>query len=168
MTLNHITVPQLVERYTEYKVLRPATIINYQKIGTLFIDGINLPNIDIAELSTDHIIAFRSLTLSRAKPVTWNNYFRHLKALFNFAVKMCYMETNPCADPNLKARNGKPIKKVLNESQIRELIHFFQTSSRAPEPAWFWTTVLQTLYYTGIRRSQLVGLVWRVITESGV
>jgi site-specific recombinase XerD len=99
-------------------------------------------------------------------PVSWNSYIRHLKSLYNFGLNSGYLpgKTNPFAKVDLKPPQTKA--KTLPKGAIhkirtllREYVHAEESGQNGKtyiHPAWFWLTVVEMLYHTGIRRRQLV------------
>lgn len=102
------------------------------------------------------------------KPVSWNHYMRHLRALYNFAIEQGLLAqfTNPFLKTSL--RESRRRKKTLTTEQIhlsRDVLHHYieqektQYGYRSPfYPAWFWLTTVETFNYTAIRLNQLLHL----------
>ncbi|HDL5730742.1 TPA: phage integrase SAM-like domain-containing protein, partial [Mannheimia haemolytica] len=56
------------------------------------------PNLNANDVTTDMLIEWRNQVVGNTiKAVTWNNYVRHLKALYNFAIAqgLLCMSSNP-------------------------------------------------------------------------
>lgn len=104
----------------------------------------------------DHLLHERQVSV-----VTWNNYWRHLKTLLNFAVEHGWDSSHLKGVKRLPER--KHAKKVISHEGIQAIIGWLRQDKQANMPGWFWEAVLKTLYYTGMRRRQLVGLQWRDI-----
>src|SRR5690606_10172883 len=51
-----------------------------------------------------------------------------------------------------------PLPKTISDNDLWTLLSHLVENQRLYEPAWFWVCVIKTLYYTGIRRRQLVTL----------
>jgi integrase len=78
--------------------------------------------------------------------------FKHLRAVFRYAVENDYILRDPC--PKLKFKKNEKIKKVLAEEQI---IKFLNT---AKELKHEWFPVWAMACYTGMRNGELYALRW--------
>lgn len=112
-------------------------------------------------LSKAEIVHWRTEVLSRIKPVTWNNYCRHLKSLYNFAIeqKLIKIKENPFR--KMMVREGKAPRKILDDAIFRKIDLLFKNEEELPnrlQPKWFVLCLINVLKYTGIRRAQLVKL----------
>ncbi|HDX1142261.1 TPA: site-specific integrase [Pasteurella multocida] len=114
----------------------------------------NINNIDL--------ITWRNEILNiEIKPVTWNNYIRHLKAIYNVGIKynIIPIPNNPFY--GLFIKESKRKKKTLSKEQLDKLNYALDGNIELPEilkPNWFINCLVMTLRCTGIRRSQLVQL----------
>lgn len=122
------------------------------------------------EVTKRQVLAWRAEVVRRpGRPdgiseVSWNTYSRHLKALYNFGIERGYLSENPFIRVNLKPPKLKT--KTLPEgaiSKTRELLRYYKSVEEQGEPggayvhpAWFWETVVEMLYHTGIRLKQLL------------
>ncbi|MCB1622018.1 MAG: site-specific integrase, partial [Thiothrix sp.] len=96
------------------------------------------------------------------EPVSWNNYLRHLRALVNYAI-----EIDECRHwQPLRGIRELPVQrhlqKTVSDRDLKTVLAFLASDAGSDccHPGWFWVKVIRTLYYTGMRRRQLVGLVW--------
>ena len=127
---------------------------------------------DITLLSIDDVLKWRDWLLAERKVsyATWNNYLRHLKLLVNFGHECRFLplNINPVAGvKRLQEYHRKP--KVLKDDVLTRLVGILKTDSGSKQfsPSWFWLAVVRTLYYTGMRRRQLVNLEWGDIDLQG-
>jgi integrase len=106
----------------------------------------------------DHLLKERQVAVA-----TWNNYLRHLKVLINFA------KDSGVLDFSLNGVKSLPDYKrgvrVLNDSHVQRIIGWLRHPEQEAMPGWFWESVCKMLYYSGMRRRQLVGLCWRDIDQ---
>lgn len=157
---------ELVTRYLEFTILRPKTATNYQAVMRTFIAKVG--DIPVSNITVDISVAFRDEVLSRAKPVTFNNYRLHLSVLFNFAVDNGWMQSNPFGKTKAIRVHKKP-KKTVDQNLIEKVFIVLDTEAKLAEsnyrkgrfhPQWFWRLVVETFFFTGMRLRQLVELKW--------
>ena len=166
-----VTLYSLFDLYKHDAVLRPATVRHFRFVVGLFSRTVG--DSPFTEISRDMILKFRDQVLSRAKPTTWNNYLRHLRAIGNFAVRNGYAKDNPFAQIK-RAPVSHKRKKTIEEKVINQafalLGNAVDTGSKDQlQPRWFWIIVMKVLSSTGIRRHQLIELRWKhVDLEQGV
>ena len=114
---------------------------------------------DASEISKHTLNLWKQELLQRTRSTTCNSYIRQLKSLILFAVEEELITENPF----IKFRMAKEAThqfKSISQTHIAQLISSLESSDNKLNPNWFWITVIRTLYYTGIRRRQLIGLKW--------
>lgn len=124
--------------------------------------------IEIHQVGIEEIAHHKQEILSRATDVTWNTERRHLSALLNFAVKLNWAESNVMAlVPGVLVFRGKvkALDRASFDAYVEFLMRHKQRDKRGHDvdilpPQWFWLAVLTTLFFTGMRKAQLVGLQW--------
>ncbi|GAB1670828.1 site-specific integrase [Mannheimia haemolytica] len=97
----------------------------------------------------------------KIKAVTWNNYVRHLKALYNFGISQGSLNINRNPFNRLFIRESKRRKKTYSTEQLHKIDHILNNNMVLPnflKPSWFILAIIMTLRCTGIRRGQLVKL----------
>ncbi len=154
-----VLLRELVAQYIKEKSLTIPTQKNYLRMADQFsreTGFITLDGIDFEKL-----LEWRIDVIARSSSTTWNNYLRHLRALWNFAIARGYLHSdhNPFNDLHWgKAITKRP--KVLSEEEIRQAINVVSNDDSSYPPGWFWITVIKFLYYSGLRRRQVVALRW--------
>ena len=165
------TMRDLLDRYLRDNLLRPASIRAYRNVTLQLIKDRVAPrdDLDLAEVTHDLLIAWRTQILKRARPTTWNYYRTHLRALLNYAEVMGWVTVSPLKQVK-SAPVGTPERRAVPQESISRLLAQLTDDYGQPYsignmlyPRWFWRTVVLTLYYTGMRRRQLVALCWRDI-----
>lgn len=118
------------------------------------------PNLKPEQLTSELIIQWRKLVLIKAKAVTWNNYARHLRSLYNFAIEYEFININKNPFSKMFITEEKGKKKILTDDQLNKIHAFISSYERENilSPNWFIVTLIQTFRYTGLRRSQLIKL----------
>lgn len=163
------TCRELLEEFLFSRIIRKDTISSYRKainkLQTLLDDN---QGIDIHNLDYKLLLTWRRKELNRGLAyVSWNTYVRHLKAIFNYGIEhnLLHYPKNPFLE--LTVPEPKKKKKTIAEFSIvlaREYLEETQTKDQQGQPVgklhpvWFWRTVFETFYYTGIRRNQLIHL----------
>lgn len=140
-----------------HKFLREDTVGSYEKVVKQFKK--HFPNQDMRLLQSTDIITWRQATSTRLKPISWNNYVRHLKAIYTFGIDQQLLP-KPNPFNHCFMRTGKSPKKTFTQSQIDQINDIFQQENlpRWCWPVWFYETLIKTLRYTAIRRRQLLKL----------
>jgi integrase len=165
------TMRDLLDQYLRDNLLRPASIRAYRNVTLQLIKDRAAPRDDLglAEVTHDLLIAWRAQILERARPTTWNYYRRHLRALLNHALTKDWLAESPLRQVK-SAPVGAPERRAVPQESLTRLLAELNDDYGQPYsmgntlyPRWFWRIVVLTLYYTGMRRRQLVSLRWRDI-----
>lgn len=164
----------LLDRYFLLQVLSPETAKRYElsmRNLTTFIGGPTAHPSDIGldRLDEDCLVGFRNWSLKRMKPISVNTERRHVSTLLNAAVRYGWISANPFRGvPSVPV--SKPLPKAITRPDMLAYLDFLRTATMTGRdgrpadllpPQWFWYTVLSTMYFTGMRRRQLIGLRWR-------
>lgn len=159
-----VTISSLSETYISETVLRAPSIRQYRLVVNLFIAAEG--DLPISKIDRAIVIRYRNQVLARASAVTCNNYRRHLRTLWNFAIRRQLAATNPFADVR-PAPEPRRRKKIIAAADLNRALDFLRQETSKPlsdqkrlKPAWFWLIALKLLYATGIRRRQLIELRW--------
>ncbi|MCK5905428.1 MAG: site-specific integrase [Gammaproteobacteria bacterium] len=160
MCTNVYSFEYLLDYFIADRLPSKATIKHYKFVVGLFVKDTNIT--DVREITKLSVNQWRNNVFSRASASTCNNYIRHLKSLFNCALEDELIETNPFAKVKL-ITDHKKLDRTTNTNNVAEAIAFLREEEQDYMPGWFWVSVILTLYYTGMRRKQLVSLCWRDI-----
>lgn len=150
----------LVDLWIQERSPKPPSIRMMEDAIKSFIDATAVDNLH--NLLRAHILKWKKVLLDERKvaPATYNTYLRHLKVLLRLAVIWGWDSGNILYDirqvPILKTRS-----RAMDDRDIQEVMRYVDDpKNRQVFPGWFWATVIRVLYYTGVRRRQLVGLTW--------
>jgi integrase len=157
------TMSDLVDDYLSERLLRPATNKLYRDIAGQFTSNTGLYVLE--DITVEEVRKWRSAVLSRAKEESWNMYRRHMRALWNHAIRNHACSSNPFAETP-PARAPQLRKKTVDKPDLQTVMRALQEAGREAayiRPTWFWSIVINTFYYSGIRRLQLVSLNWKDI-----
>ena len=109
-------------------------------------------NLYLSDLNTNLLQLYVNNELSRGRKLGGVMIdIRYLKAVFNYAKRKKLIRENPCDDIELP-RQPRRIQRRIEEDEFRELL----TAISSPRDK----TVLQLLFLTGMRISELLNLRW--------
>lgn len=111
----------------------------------------------LSDFTLDAVVRFKTETMKVAKPVTYNGYLKYLRIIGDFGIEEGLLEKNYFRSVRL-APADHPLPKTISDNDLWALISHVIDNKALYDPAWFWISVIKTLYYTGMRRRQLVTL----------
>ncbi|EGH12785.1 Phage integrase, partial [Pseudomonas amygdali pv. morsprunorum str. M302280] len=119
------------------------------------------------ETSHRDMLDWRRSVLERITKRSWNTYSSHLRTVYRYAMEhgLVELKINPLKDTRV-IPTKRPKKTVENDvivrarNWLRFLVQEELSTGKRSEitPAWFWLTVFETFYYTGIRLNALLCL----------
>lgn len=141
--------------YCNLSVFNKRTIDAIRNIVDLFVirSGVEA----LQDITLDSISNFKAETLISAQPITYNGYLKYLRLVGDFAQDHNYWKTNLFRKIPL-APVGKPKPKSLGLMQLNKIDLTLITHSNQFKPSWFWICMINVLFYTGMRRRQIVSL----------
>lgn len=146
---------KLAEEYSDVTYFVTETRKVFLCITNLFIQRAGIEHIE--DLDLNAVIRFKNVTLEIAKPVTFNGYLKYLRVLGDYAVTNGHLEKNYFRSLKTATLGRKLFRVLENEPIIRAIETLEHNDDEYPD-AWFWVSVIKTLYYTGMRRRQLTAL----------
>lgn len=135
----------------------PATVKHCENVMALFQRETQCTQ--VGEVTHELLLQWKALLKSRAAEATVNSYLRALRTLFNLADKRGLLETNPFQHVSYVPEYTR-LKHTAEHVDILSLLGMIRQYPDENRPSWFWEAVLKTLYYTGMRRRQLVAMTW--------
>lgn len=147
---------KLLGQYQVVRKVSPKTMEHRLGIISVFENDTKIVDTDL--ITHDVLLKWRETIVERASPATWDNYFKGLRTLWNFGMQEGYFENNPFA--RIKREIPKSMPKLVDHRLISEAIEYLVGDEEPIKPGWFWSLVIRTFYYTGMRRNQLVNLRW--------
>lgn len=111
----------------------------------------------LSDINLKALTRFKGATLLDAKPITFNGHLKYLRLIGEYGVRQGYMESNPFKLLPL-APIGMLPKKTIEIERIAELNQDLRAETAKHQQGWFWSAVIETFYFTGMRRRQLVCL----------
>lgn len=122
---------------------------------------VQYPDLMPKDITAQHIIEWRQVILERAKPISWNNYVRHLRSIYNFAIEQELLQFQKNPFKSFFIKEGREKKKTYTDAQIDVIDALFENDYYLTpylSPRWFINAIIKTFRYTGMRQSQLVNL----------
>lgn len=155
-----MTIMELVERYCLFRVLRPDSQTCYVSSARALTIRVS-PEVenDIRLITTEMLLRFRADLLKTGSPVSWNTHRNRLRTLFRFAIQDGALSANPMDRVGLAPVADKP-RRGISTDVTRLIVSHLESTEHVDPGARFWIAVTKMLYYTGMRRRQLVGLCW--------
>lgn len=153
-----ITMEQLLQSYLFENLVRPATARTYEEAVRRWTTETGISRLEA--ITRDDVLKWRNGILARARPATWNKYRRHMRALANYALSREWMQANlfSAVPP---ARAGMRLKKTVDIDIVRKALAVLGTEEDDHlRPGWFWSTVIRAVYFTGVRRRQIIDSRW--------
>ena len=168
-----MTTPlQLTEDYITARDLRADTEKIYRISTKLFVE--HFGETPIEEIDHLAVLAWRKKRLKNGLGKrSWNTYSSHLRTVWSFGLEQGLL-THTTVNPFKKTGVIPPkrgSKTVSHEAiqRARNWLNALEGEERCTHersqitPAWFWLTVFEVFYYTGIRLNALLCLRYRDI-----
>ncbi|MDQ5767881.1 tyrosine-type recombinase/integrase [Thiothrix subterranea] len=156
---NFQSFDDLINLYTRERTPSKAMVQQLGVVTRSFRQFAKVHHLD--DIQRNHLLEWKQHLLNeRQVTVTsYNNYLRHFKTLLNFAGEMGWDGTVVMKGIRRLPEHKKKKRTLTNES-VQKIIGYLHQPQQHNMPGWFWEAVVKTLYYTGMRRRQLVGLCW--------
>jgi len=146
---------QIANEYVSINVFNSFTAEKMRYVAKLFDERSGL--LDIQDLTEVHLGQYKAETLKKVKLITYNGYLGYLKVLGNYCVERGYLTYNmftvlkSASTPRFKA-------KLISNTDLAKATKTLVAHAYCYDPAWFWLIVMRFLYFTGVRRRQLVSI----------
>lgn len=148
-------------RDTTYRRMEFLKNHTYNAIGKYKIDKIN--NVVIQHF-IDNLATLEGCGRSGHgfSTKTCKHYLTFVSDVFDFAVRKGLADDNPCRHIRVKSRHDEKEKQVYSIEEVSELLGLLERSPMKYQ-AFFYIAA-----YTGLRRSEILGLTFSDIDENGV
>lgn len=166
------TLEDLKNAYLRSRTLMDDSVKRVELVVKQFAMHINddgtLRPVRLRTIQVEHILSWRERRMASASAATVNTDRRHLSTLFNYGIQLQWLSANPMlwirpAPKGAVAPKSLPHSTLAVYVDLLTTAHWYDSKGKRHDefhPQRFWLIVLQTLYYTGMRRRQLVGLRW--------
>ncbi len=150
---------ELLEKYLRERALADASKFHYRFVVSRFVRDSGVAKVN--EVTSEVLLEWREMTMRRNVSMsTWNNYLRHIWVLLGYAYNEQLIAQMPDT-MRLAMRVHLSRPKTITLEELKDVMQFMSSKRAKMRPRWFWAVVVRTLYFTGIRRRQLIGLKWR-------
>ena len=151
----------VAKKYGRERNLARQTRINYEIIARLYETEMNVKNIE--DVTKESLLLWREKLMMRStSPSTWNSYLRHIGILLRYAESVDIIREPKNFDiPYTTVTQEKP--KTVSLDNIRKIVAYLEADDCRFKPNWFWSLLVRVLFYTGMRRRQITGLMWQDI-----
>lgn len=157
------TFKELIERYVNDGALQNIRSIN-DIMHHLNYWKSRMGDYALVHLTTDFIGKERQLLTEthttrniKRSPATVNRYIASLSAIFSYALKLRWIDENPCFNLT-KLKESKGRNRILSEEEISRLL----TECRQSKSPYLYCIVLMSLT-TGARQGEILNLEWHHI-----
>lgn len=159
-----LTLEGVAQQYVQLAVSNPFTSNQVYQIAKVFDRRSGIK--ELSDINLESLIRYRDETLSAVKPVTYNGYLKYLRMIGKFATEHGYLEKNWFQLLKMESEPEAP-PKVIGQEELKTILTFLKDNPTRFNPGWFWETAIKFLYYTGLRRRQLVVLNWADVNIDG-
>jgi len=160
---NNITFENVLSHYIKDRVPAKDTLKHIRFVIKIYKKDNNVSY--FSDTTKEIVNTWKMTLIERASRQTCNNYLRHLKLLYSFAYDEDIIDENPF----LKIKMVKVFQtkyKSITIEDVNQIILYLKSNNNTLLPGWFWIVLIKTLFYTGMRRKQLVELQWKDIDFS--
>ena len=137
-------------QYCASKAIRPSTIKSYKNVVRTFVGNTGITGLE--QITPELLTEWKDAVAKRSSASTFNYYYRHLSALFNFCVKKKLLVENPLTDV-LKFTRVSSRGKTADLSDLKKVCSYLNSLAGTSPGAWMLLLMIQLLYYTGMRRA---------------
>ena len=133
----------------------------YEAIGHMKISKITTRNIQqfINQLATEKRYSKNGEELKPLSPKTIKNYISFVSSIFDYAVKMQVVNSNPCKNAVLPSPKTKE-REIYSLEEVKHMLELFEEED---ETNFKYTIFFTLAAFTGLRRGELLGLEWKDI-----
>lgn len=127
-----MTLQELAKRSVALHVYSKDTEETILRVARLFEERSGVKQLE--DIGPESLLRFKTSTLSGAKPVTFNGYLGHLKALGSFAEEEKFVIENPFKKQRA-APKSLPSPKVVTDATFADAIRHLTVNHERYNPA---------------------------------
>ncbi len=161
-----MNILELATQYLDRHILRPATEKIY--LAAARACHKQFESLDVSRYQNDDVLIWRKQLLeSGFSKRSWNTYSNHLRTLFQFSLEHGLIEIRQNPFKRTSVIPPRKKKKTVVHGAIEQARLWLNTPEEEERtrctrarvtPAWFWLTVFETFYHTGIRLNALLSI----------
>ncbi len=145
----------LATEFVGMRLSNPRTQKHVMQVARTFVERSAVSNIqDINRLA---LMRYKAECLNVNRPATFNANVKYLRMIARYGVEVGYLSENPFNELK-RVPVGEIPHKTLDLEEIARLDSHLSRQDSPEQTGWFWTSVIRTFYYTGMRRRQLINL----------
>ena len=149
------------DQYCTSKPIRPSTIKSYKNVVRTFVSNTGIT--ELKQITPERLTEWKHDVEKRSSASTFNNYYRHLSALFNYCVKKKLLAENPLTDV-LKFTRVSSRGKTADLSDLKKVCSYLN-SLAGTSPGYGAPLRLQHRHHAqgdgeSRRQEQVKGLTW--------
>ena len=154
----HLT--EYCKEYCRVRSLRPASNRTYKRVVHIFLKDTGISDPRDVEIKT--LVEWKEKVATRSSETTYNNYHRHMKAIFNYIVEVEGVDHNIFKVVKSYSRSNS-LRQPCDLADLKKALTYLENPTCNRPVPWFWIILIKTIYYTGMRRAQICGLRWKDI-----
>jgi len=159
-------IEQFIDAIWSERGLSDNTLMAYRRDLEAVADWLGPKGVALIKAERDHLLKYLANRVQQGvKPTTTARQLSSLRCFYHYLVQEGLRKTNPTSQIE-SPKLGKPLPNVLSEDQIEQLLQAPDTNT----PLGLRDrAMLETLYASGLRVSELIGLVFSQISlDAGV
>lgn len=162
-TIASVPLDDLIALYAEEQQLAEPTL-RQSFVALRSLRDFSHPNAieTLNDINRPLLVRWRTwlIEYKNRSPSTWNSYRSHLFAV----LRWCELQhwDSGITMQGIKAMNVTGTKKkTLERIGLRDVMRMVEEDKiSGAYPGWFWSGAMRFLFFSGVRRRQLVGLTW--------
>ena len=111
-------------QYCTSKAIHPSTIQSYENVVRTFVGNTGITGLE--QITPELLTEWKNVMAKRSSASTFNNYYRHLSALFNYCVKKKLLAVNPLTDV-LKFTRVSSRGKTADLSDLKKVCSYLNS-----------------------------------------
>ena len=162
-----MNLSQLKDLYIVDRPLKPPSIRGIE-VAFRSLESFLGKDTQVENIKLEQVIEWRHEMGKKVKAITYNSYLTQILAVFRFAKEKGFCDHHHPVLNLRKARLEKASPTIVKDEFFIAARNFLTRRAEPSEqglfePRWFWWCVILMLSYTGMRRRQLVELIWQDI-----
>lgn len=131
----------------------------YGAIGHMRLDKINVRTIQkfVTQLTEEKKVNAKGEVIGNLAPKTIKHHIAFISTVFDYAVRMQMLQSNPCKNVTLPTITTKE-REIYTLDEVQQMLILFENES---EVNFKYVIFFTLAAFTGLRRGELLGLEWK-------